>query len=156
MKWFPLLFVIVFVACEEKVPEYKKKKEAAQEEQILQASRLKSRTTIHMDPRVKIDTERQEIEITGQSGDLCGIGFKEGQILSYQLINDNELEIQLESETLKLHRIHSFESNGVYGDWQTGTFGEPFSDIRERIVTFIIRDHQVMDVDVYCEERSVD
>lgn len=155
MKWFPLFFLVIFGSCEERVPSYKKI-EAPQEEQIiLQASRLKSRQTFHMDPRVKIDTERQEIELIDKSGELCGIGFKEGQVLPYQLISDNDLEIQLESETLKLHRIHQFDSTSVYGEWRTGGFGEPFSETRERIVTFIVSDQEKMAVEVYCEERTI-
>ena len=152
MKWYPLFILMFFMSCEEKVPNYKKKK--VQEEQSVQATTpARSKIMVHMDPRVKIDTERSEILITGQSGDLCGIGFKEGQVLSYQLINDDELEIQLENETLKLNRIHHFEVNGIYGDWQSRLFDSENPD-RTRIVTFIIRDHEAMAVDVYCEEET--
>jgi hypothetical protein len=112
-----------------------------------------SRSMTHMAPAVKIDTERQEIVITGHSGQSCGIDFLDGKILRYQLLNDNELELLMEAETLKLTRVHTNELSGVYGDWQSIDFKEETVKNRERIVTFFIRDQEIMNVDVYCEQR---
>jgi hypothetical protein len=151
MNWFPLFVILLLMSCNEKIP--KAKKPPVRSEHNTEMARSTFQAMVHLDPRVKIDTERREILVTGQSGDLCGISFKEGQTLTYELPNDNELEINLGNETLKLARLHHTVSDGIYGDWQTIRFNEEKTS-QERIVTFFIRDQLVMDVDVYCEQRE--
>ena len=150
MKWFPLFFLAFLMSCEEKVPNYKKKNERQAED-----ARTSFKGVMHLNPKVRIDAERKLIEVTGGSGALCGINFTDGQVLTYDLINDDELQLDLGEETLNLKRIHHSVKDGVYGDWQANNFTEIESN-RERIVTFIIRDQEVMDVDVYCEQKAID
>ncbi len=164
MKWFPLFTLIFLMSCN----EARRPIRNTNSQQTLQAMRAQqiqkpqepewgiyaSRGITHLAPKVKIDTERQEIEITGHSGQSCGIDFLDGQVLRYQLINNNELEIMMGIETLKLTRIHrSQNEDEIHGVWQSVDFKEETAKNRERIVTIFIRDHEIMNVDVYCEQR---
>lgn len=152
MKWFPLIGLLFLMSCEEKIQEHKEKVIV---ETGTQESTFASKAIVHLSPRIKIDMERQEIEVTGHSGQLCGIDFLDGQILRYEVLNENELELVMETETLKLTRIHhSQKETGVYGTWQNVDFKEETAKNRERIVTFFIRDHEIMEVDVYCEQKE--
>lgn len=157
MKWLPLVCLMFLMSCIDTPRRYgdsvvpvTRPAPSTQESQLRDLGPFTSRATAHLNPKVKIDTLRQEIEIIDHSGRLCGIDFNTGDILRYQLLNNEELEVLMPNETLKLKRIHQ-NSNDVFGDWQEVKFTPGNS---ERIVTFFIRDNEIMYVDVYCERHD--
>lgn len=158
MKWLPFLSFVLFISCNDVV---RSSRNSGMQNPLTQPLKqtysdleiTSSRGITHLDPKIKIDKDRQEIEITGHSGKGCGIDFLEGQILRYQLLDESEMELVMETETLKFRRIHRNDLVGIYGDWQSIDFKEEENKSRERIVTLFIRDNEIMNADVYCEQR---
>ncbi len=157
MKLIPLFVMFFLASCEpvrndRSVVQPFQKPEVQKPHVETDELRFTSVSNTHMSPKVKIDTDRQEIEVTGHSGSGCGIDFQEGQVLRYQFPDAKELELVMETETLKFKRVHRIkEENGIYGDWQYVDYIEEQANNRERIITLFIRENEIMNVDVYCE-----
>lgn len=158
MKLIPILVLMILASCEPVVRSSRSNNIPisqpleTQKPEVLDEMRFTSVTNIHISPTVKIDTDRQEIEIQSLTQRGCDVNLERDEILRYQFLSDNEIDVVIKNEVLRFKRIHKVkEEAGIYGDWQYVDYIEEQAHNRERIITLLIRDSDVMNADIYCE-----
>lgn len=161
MKLFTLiLFSLLLAGCEESYDRRTVITQNHSDADYTATSTFSGYSKTYIEALVSIDSERNEIEIVegqssrlksndGKEKELCGVTFQKGDILTYQFIDSNQIELQLPEETIVLKRVHSNEEDitSIRGDWRLVDDTLPSSG---RNLNFYFRSEGHLYIDLEC------